>query len=716
MPSTSKFAIERFVSDLCARATAPCARVTATESVRVNATEKRRLDLQLVLCLLVLLTCGCKVGPDYRGAPLGSLPSSFVNSAQSDSWTAPNLPTMPADFRFNDPTLAALIDTALVDSPSVRELQWRVCEMRALVGLASGQGLPFADAGANYERRKRSSKSQPFVGPNGDAFDFFSIGALSRWEFDLVGRIARETEAATADYQASIEDVNDVRRLLIGEIARAYVQVRLYQELQKQNEINLKIQYSALEKVKGRIDAGKVGRLDLVQLQSRLRLTESDRPLFDEQLKLALTNLSILTGQPPTHQLIAMIGRGPQLQTPMIGHGIPADLIRHRPDMRRAEREVAAASARIGVAEAELYPKLSLLGTISVDSRNVSSLITSDALAYTIGPSVSWNILSLGRIQKAIEIQKAQLQQAIQRYQQTMLTAVADVENSLASSSENSRRIAILQQAVREAGEAVELASDQYDADKASLERVVSNQRRLLRASLDLANARAAKAAATVDLVQSIGVDWSQTPTTSAPGYSNFIAPQPTTNQPYVEAESNSSETESTSPKSGRLPKPTTSTPVDDDQQSLPNRMPDVSSSSSDQKTGGNESAEKPNDPTETDDDNQLPVQLPSPMPATKPAAEPELIPTPQGKPDVTKADLGGDPDFEAMFEAVDSMEAKAGNSDPTDLHSAQTQLWEPSANWEPAQKWERVKNWEPAKTETQSASRGWNNFNQQTR
>jgi NodT family efflux transporter outer membrane factor (OMF) lipoprotein len=596
----------------------------------IAMTESRCKILAIAFCSIVhFASTGCQVGPNYRGTPLRSVTNRFVNSASSDAWappnvTAPNVTAIPSSYRFTDPVLASLVDTALVDSPNVRELQFRVCESRALVDLASGQGLPFADAGGTYERRKRSSRSQPFVGPNGDAFDFFSLGAVSRWELDLVGRIARETEAATADYQASVEDVHDIRRLLIGEVARAYVQVRLYQELQRQNEINLEIQYAALDKVKARIEAGKVGRLDLVQLQSRLRLTESDRPLFDEQLKLALTKLSVLVGQSPSPSLIAMIGRSSQLSPAMIGHGVPADLIRHRPDMRRAEREVAAASARIGVAQAELYPRLSLLGTISVDSRNVSSLISSDALAFTVGPSFTWNILSLGRIERAIEIQQSQYKQAIERYQQTMLASVADVENGLVSFQESQRRIEILQKAVAEAGEAVELAGDQYDADKASLERVVSNQRRLLRASIELANARAAMATASVNLVQAVGVDWSHhtvdndafkkiMPQMDAPSSLPEVSPARSLEAPGDKNEAvDGSEMGRDERGESKAPKP------------RPTRTPAVS--------------------TDGDSEDAMPEELPAPAakqglpkePASpKLDITPELIPAPQGEQEV---------------------------------------------------------------------------------
>ena len=466
-------------------------------------------QLLIYLAIYCALSTGCRtVGPNYSGTNAPPLQPSYVNEAASadDASDAGNAPIQAASWEhFRDHRLDALVQTALRDNPSLKELAWRITESRALLCIVSGQRDPFADAFTTYERRKRSSNSQPFVAQNGDAFNFFSVGVDSRWEIDLFGRIRRETEAATADYQATIEDRNDLQRVLIADVIRAYVDVRLYQELLSQNETNVSIQRDALDKVQTRIQAGRVGRLDLVQLQSRVGLTESDSPFYAEQLRLSLHRLALLVGQTPNSDLEKAVGIGSQLQSLDIVTGVPMDLLRNRPDVRRAEREVAAACARIGVAEAELYPKLALAGTVSLDSRKVSNLLDSDSLLFGFGPSFSWNILSLGRIERSIEIQKSQLQQAIQRYQQSVLLAVSEVEDGLASQQKNAIRLKILQKAVFDSGEAVHLASQQYEADRVTLERVVSNQRRLLRASIELTRTRAELARASVSLIQAVG-------------------------------------------------------------------------------------------------------------------------------------------------------------------------------------------------------------------
>lgn len=442
------------------------------------------------------------MGPDYTGVNAPPLQPEFVNQPDTPIDVPQSMATWS---QYNDPTLDMLIGLALNESLTLKELTWRISEARSIVGIVSGQRDPFADGFATYERRKRSANSQPFVASNGQPFNFFSVGVDSRWEIDLFGRIARETEAATADYHATVEDLSDLRRILVADVVRAYVDVRLYQELIDQNEKNLKIQEMSLKAVDSRIKAGKVSRLDAVQLQSRIRLTQSDTPQFKEKLRLSLNRISVLVGQSPNVALELAIGKSPQLTAPNIAAGVPADVLRQRPDVRRAEREVAAACARIGVAESELYPRLALAGTVSLDSRKVSNLIDADSILFGVGPSFSWNILSLGRIEKKIDVQKAQLQQAVLRYQQNVIQAVSEVENGLASLDKNRQRADVLTKAVMESGEAVRLAADQYSADQVSLERVVSNQRRLLNASIELARTRAELALASVTLTQAVG-------------------------------------------------------------------------------------------------------------------------------------------------------------------------------------------------------------------
>lgn len=467
-------------------------------------------NLQLVknalgfsLGIICFLAGGCasvtqSFNPQILPVPQGDY---FQRDSRSDLSSG-----LPLSWKsLNDGVLPGLIHQALAENPSIDELSWRVREAKQVVRIVSGQTDPFADFVAGYERRKQSSSSEPFVQSNGQPFNFFSVGLNSRWEIDLVGRIEQETKASVADYRATAEDLADLRRLLAGDVARSYVQLRLGQELKYENEKNAKLQKSSIPLVKDRITAGKVSKLDLVQLESRVSLTESDTPLFDQGVQLSLHQVALLSGRTPGNDNANLLHPMPQLSVPSFEPEVPANLVRRRPDIRRAEREVEAAFTRIGVAKAEYYPRLNILGTISFDTRSISDLLDFDSLAFSIGPGITWNILSLGRIEAQVEIQRTQLKQAIARYRQTVLTAVSEVENALAAQRLQHERIQVLERSLREANESVELAVEQYKADQVSLERVVSNQRRLLQSSILLAEAKAARATAAIDLIQALG-------------------------------------------------------------------------------------------------------------------------------------------------------------------------------------------------------------------
>lgn len=477
-----------------------------------NEAASTSLRAYLASVLLISLAAGCTtVGPDYQGVTSPPLPSHYWQQERDGAAGLASIPDdatsrLMADWNLlSDDTLNALIDQGLRESPSVDELIWRIEEAEQLVTVINGQACPFVDAVSVYDRRKRSLSSQPFVQSNSEPFSFFSKGFVSSWEIDLVGRIRRETEAAVAQYEATVEDLSDLQRILAGDICRAYINLRLNEALLATNRRNQSLQESSIEEVQTRVSAGQATRLDVVQLQSRIGLTAADSPLFRQAIDQWIHQLALLVGTTPDEAFRQRLMSRPQLRFPKAAPMVPAALLRRRPDVRRAEREVAAACALIGVAESEYYPRLALLGSISFDSRTLNDLIDYDSLAFGIGPSFSWNVLSLGRIEAQVEIQRAQLRQACARYRTTVLVAVSEVEDALAAQRNQAQRIHKLQKTVKDSREAVELALDQYKAERASLERVVSNQRRLLRSSLELERAQADSATAVVNLIQAVG-------------------------------------------------------------------------------------------------------------------------------------------------------------------------------------------------------------------
>lgn len=462
-----------------------------------------------VLGAVLLTSIGCKtVGEDYSGVtnpPL--LPEYFqiTNLPTTDGCPPCGLPETASWNNIDDGMLGELIARGLQNNPSVHELIWRITEAENAVRIVSGQKRPFVDAVGIYQGRKSSSTGQTFNQTINNPFEFMSVGLNSRWEIDIVGRIRRETESATGTYEATKENVADLRRILAGNIARAYVLLRMNQELLYQTQATYAIQQSTIKDIEARMEAGQVTRLDLVQIRSRMELTRSLVPVYDQEIQKSFHAIALLIGTTPSQCEAELLAPRLQLNPKILCPEVPADLLRRRPDIRRSEREVAAACALVGVAQAEFYPRLNIVGTIGYNSRKLSNLLDYDSLAWGVGPGVTWNILSLGRIEAQVEIQKAQLEQAIARYQQSVLTAVSEVENALVTQIRQRERISILLQSTQDAQESVELAMEQYRVDKVSVERVDSNQRRLLQCVTDLALARAEAATSSIDLLQALG-------------------------------------------------------------------------------------------------------------------------------------------------------------------------------------------------------------------
>ena len=460
---------------------------------------------------------GCRIGPDYRGTPGPPMEPTYwqrrdvgmidADDLIGDRDDRPDLttttPIVWSDLA--DDHLSSLISLAQSDNPSLTEARWRIVESRSLACIVAGQRCPFAEGFAGYETRKRSDNAQPFVGVLRKPFDFWTIGTAARWEIDIVGRIAKEVEAARADIGQQTALAGDVRRLISGEVARQYILLRQSQRQLDVTRENLAIQRKALAVVEDRIAAGKVTRLDEVQLRSRLELTEAGEPVFAQNVETAYHALSRLTGTTPGPRTAYLLNVEPQLAPEGVDPGLPADLLRRRPDVRAAERRVARECALVGVARSEYYPRLALLGTLAFESRKGSNLFEYESLAFAIGPQFTWNILSLGRIESAVAAQRARVQQAVANYQTVVLAAAAEVEDALAAQRRQRQRAADLREAVETAEEAVELSLEQYEAGKVTIERVVSNQRRLLRAQLELTDAEARSAEATVNAFQAIG-------------------------------------------------------------------------------------------------------------------------------------------------------------------------------------------------------------------
>lgn len=415
------------------------------------------------------------VGVNYA-TPSSSVPDAWTLSVQphlkddaaclSEWWTG-----------FKDPALNELIGRTRRDNPDFKIALQRVVEARAQRGIAYSRLFPNLTNEESYTRVRRSEAGGPIFGPN--PLDAYSAGFAAGWEVDVFGGLRRGVEAAGADIDASLENYRDLLVTLFADVALNYIDYRTFEERIAVANQNIKIQTDSLELAQSRLDAGLVSRIDVTQARANLETTRALVPQLQGQLAAARNRLAALTGGYP-HTVDGLLrSRNSHIPLPArsYGTGRPADLLRARPDIRAAERNLAAAVARIGVAESELYPKFSLAGVLAFESLDVSDLPNAAAAAYSFGPSMRWNLFRSGQIKNQIRVEEARAMQAYGAYEKAVLTAVEEVETSLAGVFTERERLASLRRAVSAAGESVELVKRNYTEGLVDFQRVIDTER-----------------------------------------------------------------------------------------------------------------------------------------------------------------------------------------------------------------------------------------------
>jgi NodT family efflux transporter outer membrane factor (OMF) lipoprotein len=411
---------------------------------------------------------------------------------------------------FADPTLNQLVSQALAKNLTVQQATERIIEARSIVSLNGGQLAPNVDYASGYQFLKRAPNARPFAGDNiGKSFSLFNVGFDSTWEIDLFGRIERSIEAAEADLLAQQFSLQDLQQTLTADVATSYLSIRLLQDQIQVIQQSTQLQRNTRKTVGDRTEAGVSTQLDSEQTSAFLHRSRAAKVVLEQQLSCEFNRLSVLVGESPAQPIRDFVGVGPIPDTPLVPEmGIPADLIRRRPDIRRSEAEIAAATARIGVAEADLYPSLTLLGSISLGATDPSSLFQSDSLAFSLGPSIRWNILHFGRICDNIEIHESRMRQTIAGYRQTVLQAVQEVEDAMVKHDGFRSQLSALEKARQSDIKAVELSLERYKVGKANFQRVLDAQLQLLQDSQATAAARANANIQLIRLYRSIGGGW----------------------------------------------------------------------------------------------------------------------------------------------------------------------------------------------------------------
>ncbi len=464
---------------------------------------------QIAITLLGLgaaCLASCKVGPDYV-QPTASAPDGFTAEFER------GLNAGPADFRewwkmFGDPVLDSLILRGLENNLDIKESLHRVQEARALRGIARTDLLPTLDATGSFSRIESSEETA--AGPiSSRVSNLHSVALDTSWEIDLWGRNQRRVEAAQADLDASVEDTRDVLVTVLAEIASNYVDLRSAQERLRIARGNVKLQEKTLELTQNQFDANLVSQLDVAQAKSNLASTRSAVPPLEAGARAARNRLAILLGLFPGELEQELLVQAPIPVPPAeIAVGIPANVVRQRPDVRRTERQLAAQTARIGVATADLYPRLTLAGSIGYEAEHADDLFSGGATAFRFGPSFSWNLFDRSRIRNAIRAEDARTEQALVRYERAILRALEEVENAMTRFVRNQMSRDELQLAVDNARTAVELSRDQYRQGITSFQSVIDTQSRLFQLEDTLSITHANITTDLIALYKALGGGW----------------------------------------------------------------------------------------------------------------------------------------------------------------------------------------------------------------
>jgi NodT family efflux transporter outer membrane factor (OMF) lipoprotein len=457
---------------------------------------------------------GCLVGPDFAepAAPA------------ADKWLEASNPSVKSDRQeyeqwwtvYNDPVLNRLTETAYNQNLSLVSAGTRVLEARAQLGVAIGEFYPQLQQGTGAATYIRPSHADTTIFPSGVTRTFWrdALGLTVNWEIDFWGKFRRVIESADAAYLASIANYDYVLATLLGDVATTYIGVRT---LQTQIEIareNIVRQKKALAIAQAKYQGGTATKLDVYQAQNVLAQTESTIPQLTIQLNQGLNALAVLLGMPPQPMDGLLRGSsGIPVPPKTVAVGIPADLVRRRPDIRAAELAAMAQSAQIGIAEANLYPAFSLTGTFGTAASNIGQsklkrVFEGKGITFAFGPAFQWNILNYGQITNQVRVEDAALQTLLVDYQNTVLKAQQEVENGLTSFLQGREQVDLLRESVAAANAALGIALLQYNLGTRDFTTVLTAEQNLYTAQNNLAMAEGGVSTGLASVYRALGGGW----------------------------------------------------------------------------------------------------------------------------------------------------------------------------------------------------------------
>ncbi len=455
-----------------------------------------------------LVVAGCTVGPDFH-KPQPKMPTTWASPTSQPTTQASALVPNLAKWwtSFNDPMLNSLIVRAAEGNLDLKQAEARIRQARAARGVAASALWPSVNTNASYSRTRSSAALTG--GHSTGAHDLYQAGFDASWELDIFGGIRRNVEAADADIQSAIEDRRDVLVTLMSEVGINYMDLRGLQLQLQIAKANLAAQQRSLDLTQRRFQGGFVARLDVANAQAQVATTQSQIPPLETALQQTIYSLGVLLGLEPAALLSELSTQAPiPVTPPAVPVGLPSELLRRRPDIRRTEAQLHAATARIGVATADLFPRFSLTGSLGVQGNQLKQLGNWDNRFWSAGPAVSWPIFTAGRIESNIQVQTAVQEEVAAQYAKTVLGALQDVESSLIAYAKEQQHRQALAEAVAANRQAVDLAMQLYTQGQTDFLNVLSAQRALLLSEDALAQSVRAVSADLVSLYKALGGGW----------------------------------------------------------------------------------------------------------------------------------------------------------------------------------------------------------------
>jgi outer membrane protein, multidrug efflux system len=466
-----------------------------------------------VICLAVFLGGCASVGPNYQRLALEA-PAQWTES-QEKAGAALALEEIAWWKAFGDPVLNGLIEQAAKTNLDLQQARERIVQARADVTKAGAAALPSVEATGSVTRSQGGTSTITSGSSSPESLatvagTIFQAGFDASWEIDVFGGTRRSVEAARARLEASVEDLRSTLLTLLGDVAKNYADLRANQAQLEITRRNVEAQQQTVEVTRERFKLGLTTYLDVAQAAAQKASTESNLPTIEAAIKQSIHRLGILLGKEPNALKTELSGIRPLPQSHgVMATGLPSDLLARRPDLRQVERQLAAASADIGVAKAELYPKFDLTAGLGLQESSVSKFLKASSGRYwSIVPGVTWNLFDGGKARATVKNKRAVYEEKLAKYHASFLTALEEVENGLAAYYAEQTKRRILAESVSANQEAVTLAHERYRRGLTSFLDVLTAQNSLYTAQSNLSTSEANLLTDLISLYKALGGGW----------------------------------------------------------------------------------------------------------------------------------------------------------------------------------------------------------------